>query len=37
MINEKTGVFWAGLALAIGLVLASAIFSWGFVKSKNKD
>ena len=37
MSNEKTGVFWAGLALAIGLVLASAIFSWGFVKSKNKD
>lgn len=39
MSNERsvTGVFAAGLALAIGLVIASAFVSWGFVKSKKGD
>lgn len=37
MSNEKSGVFAAGLALAIGLVLASLIWSWGFVRTKNRD
>src|SRR3984893_2247413 len=37
MSNERSGVFAAGLALAIGLVLGSAIFSWGFMRSKNRD
>src|SRR5207245_9379854 len=37
MSNERSGVFAAGLALAIGLVLGSAIFSWGFMRSKKGD
>jgi len=37
MSNERSGVFAAGLALAIGLVLGSSIFSWGFMRSKKGD
>jgi hypothetical protein len=37
MSTERSGVFAAGLALAIGLVLGSAIFSWGFMRSKKGD
>src|SRR2546428_5807219 len=37
MSNERSGVFAAGLAFAIGLVLASAIFAWGFMRSKNRE
>jgi hypothetical protein len=37
MSTERSGVFAAALALAIGLVLGSAIFSWGFMRSKNRD
>jgi hypothetical protein len=37
MSSESSGVFRAGLALAIGLVVASVFVSWGFVKSKNRD
>jgi hypothetical protein len=34
---ERSGVFGAGLALAVALVLASLIGSWGFVRAKNHD
>src|SRR2546427_12198500 len=34
---ERSGVFAAGLAVAIGLVLGSAILSWGFMRSKKGD
>src|SRR5467141_367349 len=37
MSNERSGLFAAGLALAVGLVLGSAIFSWGFMRSKKGD
>src|SRR5262249_24969125 len=37
MDTERSGVFAAGLALAVGLVLASAIGGWFFVKGKRSD
>ena len=37
MSNERSGVFAAGLALAIGLILASIIGGWSFVRAKRGD
>lgn len=37
MSAERSGVFAAGLALALGLVLAAAIGGWFFVKGKRTD
>jgi hypothetical protein len=37
MNSEKSGSFMAALALAVGLVLASALFSWAFVRTKKGD
>ena len=37
MSTERSGVFAAGLALAVGLVLASTIGGWFFVKGKRRD
>ena len=37
MSTERSGVFAAGLALAVGLVLASTIGGWFFVKGKRSD
>ncbi len=37
MSTERSGTFAAGLALAVGLILASAIGGWFFVKGKRTD
>ena len=37
MSDERSGTFLAGVALAIGLVIASAIGGWSFVKGKRGD
>ena len=37
MSDERSGTFLAGIALAVGLVLASAIGGWSFVKGKRGD
>src|SRR5882762_7621291 len=38
MSNEgSSGVFRAALALAVGLIIAFGLLSWGFVKSKKGD
>lgn len=37
MSNERSGVFLAGVALAVGLVLAAVIGGWAFVRGKRGD
>ncbi len=37
MSDERSGTFWGGVALAVGLVIASAIGGWAFVKGKRGD
>ena len=37
MSDERSGTFLAGIALAVGIVLASAIGGWSFVKGKRGD
>jgi hypothetical protein len=37
MDTERSGVFFAGVALAIGLVLASIIGGWSFVRGRRGD
>lgn len=37
MDTERSGVFFAGVALAIGLVLAAVIGGWSFVRGKRGD
>ena len=37
MTDERSGTFLGGVALAVGLVIASAIGGWAFVKGKRGD
>src|SRR5712692_8381436 len=37
MSDERSGTFLGGVALAVGLVIASAIGGWAFVKGKRGD
>lgn len=37
MDTERSGVFFAGVALAVGLVLAAVIGGWSFVRGKRGD
>jgi hypothetical protein len=37
MSDERSGTFFGGVALAVGLVIASAIGGWAFVKGKRGD
>ena len=37
MSDERSGTFLAGIALAVGLVLASVIGAWSFIKGKRGD
>ena len=37
MSDERSGTFLGGVALAVGLVIASAVGGWAFVKGKRGD